>query len=163
MEQFGPLSCERQPERPFRWSGGSMMREGEPPGYTDLVLDHYRNPRNVGEITDSPAVAQVGDPATGDVLRISLRIEAGIVIDAKFKSFGCTAAIAAGSMTTTLIKGMRLADADRLTNRDVVAALGGLPASKMHCSVLAEQAIKEALRLHRAASPTAARKEAPCP
>ena len=120
-----------------------------PARYSDVVLDHYQNPRNVGEIKDSAAVAQVGDPATGDVLRISLRIQAGRVVDARFKSFGCTAAIAAGSMATTLVTGRTVAEAERLTNLDVVAALGGLPDSKMICSVLAEQAIKEALRRFR--------------
>ncbi|HKN47823.1 MAG TPA: iron-sulfur cluster assembly scaffold protein [Candidatus Polarisedimenticolia bacterium] len=122
------------------------------PGYNEVVLDHYRHPRNVGEIEGSPATAQVGDPATGDVLKISLRIEDGRVVEAKFKSFGCTAAIAAGSMTTLLVAGRSVGEAERLTNRDVMEALGGLPESKIGCSVLAEQAIKEALRRHRAAA-----------
>jgi nitrogen fixation protein NifU and related proteins len=117
--------------------------------YSATVLDHYRNPRNVGEIEDSPAVAQVGDPAHGDVLRLGLRIAQGRVIDARFKSFGCTAAIAAGSVTTTLLIGRPLDEAERVTNQDVVRALGGLPDSKLHCSVLAEQAIREALRRWR--------------
>ena len=121
-------------------------------GYNEVVLDHYLNPRNVGEIPGSPAVAQVGDPATGDVLKISLRIEGETVVEARFKSFGCAAAIAAGSMATVLLKGKRLAEAERVTNRDVAAALGGLPESKLHCSVLVEQAIQEALRLYREAS-----------
>ena len=123
---------------------------GTPARYSDVVLDHYQNPRNVGEIKDSAAVAQVGDPATGDVLKISLRIQGDRVVDARFKSFGCTAAIAAGSMATTLVTGRTVAEAGRLTNMDVVAALGGLPDSKMNCSVLAEQAIKEALRRFQA-------------
>jgi nitrogen fixation NifU-like protein len=122
-----------------------------PARYSDIVLDHYRNPRNVGEIDGSAAVAQVGDPATGDVLKISLRIEGGRVVDARFKSFGCTAAIAAGSMATTLVKGRSVAEAEGLTNGAVAEALGGLPESKRICSVLAEQAIKEALRRHREA------------
>ena len=122
------------------------------PGYNEVVLDHYRHPRNVGEIEGSPATAQVGDPATGDVLKISLRIEDGRVVEARFKSFGCTAAIAAGSMTTLLVAGRSVGEAERLTNRDVMEALGGLPESKIGCSVLAEQAIKEALRRHRAAA-----------
>ena len=130
--------------------------------YNDVVLDHYRNPRNVGEILDSPAVAQVGDPASGDVLKIGLRIKNDRVVEARFKSFGCTAAIAAGSMTTILIQGMDLAALDRFSNRDVVAALGGLPESKLHCSVLAEQAIREALRRYREVSPAVAGKGAPC-
>jgi len=120
--------------------------------YSQTVLDHYRNPRNVGEIPGSTATAQVGDPATGDVLRMSLRIEGGMVLDARFKSFGCTAAIAAGSMATLLVKGKTVAEAEKVTNRDVAEALGGLPVSKLHCSVLAEEAIREAVRLHRLAS-----------
>lgn len=120
--------------------------------YSEVVLEHYRNPRNVGEIPGSPAVAQVGDPLSGDVLKISLLVRDEIVVDARFKSFGCTAAIAAGSMATTLIMGRSVAEAGSVTNRDVVAALGGLPESKLQCSVLAEQAIREALRRHRAAN-----------
>ena len=116
--------------------------------YNEVVLEHARNPRNVGDIPGCRAVAQVGDPSTGDVLRISLRIESGRVVEARFKSFGCTAAIAAGSMATVLVAGKSLEEAGRLSNRDVVAALGGLPESKMICSVLAEQAIREALRKH---------------
>ncbi len=119
--------------------------------YSDVVMDHYRNPRNVGEVAETPAVAQVGDPESGDVLKISMRIEDDIVVEALFKSFGCTAAIASGSMATTLLRGKTASEAARLTNRDVVAALGGLPESKIQCSVLAEQAIREALRRHRVA------------
>jgi nitrogen fixation NifU-like protein len=118
--------------------------------YNDTVMDHYRNPRNVGEIPGTAALAQVGDPASGDVLRISLLIEKDRVVDARFKSFGCTVAIAAGSMATTLVKGRRVAEAERLTNQDVAAALGGIPDSKLVCSVLAEQAVREAVRRHRA-------------
>lgn len=120
--------------------------------YSSTVLDHYQNPRNVGEIEGSAAVAQVGDPAHGDVLRLGLLIERDRVVDARFKSFGCTAAIAAGSMATLLVKGRSIAEVERVTNQDVVLALGGLPESKLHCSVLAEQAIREALRRWREAS-----------
>jgi nitrogen fixation NifU-like protein len=119
--------------------------------YSSTVLDHYQNPRNVGEIEGSPAVAQVGDPAHGDVLRLGLLIEGDLVVDARFKSFGCTAAIAAGSMVTVLVKGRPIAEVEQVTNHDVARALGGLPESKLHCSVLAEQAIREALRLWREA------------
>lgn len=126
--------------------------------YNATVIDHYRNPRNVGEIEGSPAVAQVGDPAHGDVLRLGLRIAGGRVIEARFKSFGCTAAIAAGSVTTVLLIGRPLDEAERVTNEDVVVALGGLPDSKLHCSVLAEQAIREALRRWREAQPRAGEK-----
>jgi len=121
--------------------------------YNATVLDHYRNPRNVGDIPGSAATAQVGDPAHGDVLRLSLRIEADRVVGARFRAFGCTAAIAAGSMTTVLVTGRSIDAAARLTNHEVAAALGGLPESKMHCSVLAEQAVREALAAHRAAAP----------
>ena len=118
--------------------------------YSATLLDHCRHPRNVGEVENSPAVAQVGDPAHGDVLRLSLRIEKDTVIEARFKSFGCSAAIAAGSMVTEMITGRPVAEVERLTNRDVAEALGGLPEGKQHCSVLAEQAIQEALRSWRA-------------
>ncbi|HET6277241.1 MAG TPA: iron-sulfur cluster assembly scaffold protein [Candidatus Polarisedimenticolia bacterium] len=118
--------------------------------YNAVVLEHYRNPRNVGEFQGSSATAQVGDPATGDVLKLSLRIEDDIVVDARFKSFGCTAAIAAGSIATLLIKGKPLSEVERVTNQDVVEALGGLPEAKLHCSVLAEQAIRAALQCYRA-------------
>ena len=121
-------------------------------GYNDTVLDHYRNPRNVGEVPDSHAVAQVGDPATGDVLRISLLIRNGTVVEARFTSFGCTAAIAAGSMTTELIRGRSLDQASSLTNQEVVEALGGLPESKIACSVLAQEAVREALQRYRSAA-----------
>jgi nitrogen fixation NifU-like protein len=117
--------------------------------YSDVVLDHYRSPRNVGEIPDAAAVAQMGDPATGDVLKISMRIEGGTIVEARFKAFGCTAAIAVGSMSTTLLVGRSVEEAALLTNRDVVRALGGLPEAKIQCSVLAEQAIQAALRRHR--------------
>ena len=131
--------------------------------YSDTVLDHYRNPRNVGEIPGTAAVAQAGDPATGDVLRISLRIEGDIVAEARFKAFGCTAAIAAGSMTTTLLEGRTLEEAARLTNQDVVRALDGLPPPKIQCSVLAEQGVREALRRHREAGDGARLEEGvPC-
>ncbi|MGH9749744.1 MAG: iron-sulfur cluster assembly scaffold protein [Candidatus Polarisedimenticolia bacterium] len=123
-----------------------------PGRYNSVVLDHYRNPRNVGEIEGTPAVAQVGDPGSGDVLRLSLRIESGRVAEARFRSFGCTAAIASGSMVTTLVTGRTIEEVARLTNRDVVEALGGLPDSKLGCSVLAEQAIHEALRRWREAA-----------
>jgi nitrogen fixation NifU-like protein len=130
--------------------GGPVDAHGD---YNPTVLDHYRNPRNVGDIPDSPAVAQVGDPAHGDVLRLALRVEAGRITEARFKAFGCTAAIAAGSMTTVLVIGRSIDEAARLTNQDVSEALGGLPESKLHCSVLAEQAVREALARHRAATP----------
>jgi len=123
--------------------------------YNAVVLEHYRNPRNVGEFKGSSATAQVGDPATGDVLKLSLRIEGDVVIDARFKSFGCTAAIAAGSIATLLVKGKPLSEVEQVTNQHVVEALGGLPESKVHCSVLAEQAIRAALKQYRATTQNA--------
>ena len=126
------------------------MTTGEGAGdYSATLLDHYRHPRNVGDVEGSAAVAQVGDPAHGDVLRFGMRIEGDQVIEARFRSFGCTAAIAAGSMATVMVTGMRLDEVERVSNRDVADALGGLPESKRHCSVLAEQAIREALRRWR--------------
>jgi nitrogen fixation NifU-like protein len=118
-------------------------------GYNEIVLEHSRHPRNVGEVVGATAAAQVGDPASGDVLRISLRIEGGRVAEARFKAFGCTAAIAAGSIATELVRGRSLSEAEGLTNHEVVEALGGLPRSKIGCSVLVEQAIREALRRYR--------------
>ncbi|MFQ5878336.1 MAG: iron-sulfur cluster assembly scaffold protein [Acidobacteriota bacterium] len=129
-----------------------VRRSRGPDRYNETVLDHYRNPRNVGEIEGTAAVGQVGDPATGDVLRLSLRIENGRVVRARFKSFGCTAAIAAGSVTTVLLEGRSPEEAEAVTNREVSEALGGLPESKFHCSVLAEQAIREAVRRYREAA-----------
>jgi nitrogen fixation protein NifU and related proteins len=113
--------------------------------YGEVVLDHYENPRNVGEIEGADAVATVGNPACGDLMKMSLRIEDGVVAEARFKTFGCAAAIAASSMTTVMIRGMRIEDLEKVTNRAVAEALGGLPSSKMHCSVLAEDAIRESL------------------
>lgn len=129
--------------------GGLMAEDSGPDLYGEILLDHYRNPRNVGRIEGTAAVAQVGDPATGDVLRLSLLIEDGRVVEARFLSFGCTAAIAAGSVTTELVAGKRLDEIEGLTDRDVARALGGLPESKIHCSVLAEKAIRGALEHYR--------------
>jgi nitrogen fixation protein NifU and related proteins len=127
-----------------------MMAAGEGAGeYSAILLDHYRHPRNVGDVEGSAAVAQVGDSAHGDVLRFGMKIEGDQVIEARFRSFGCTAAIAAGSMATVMVTGKRLEEVERVSNRDVADALGGLPESKRHCSVLAEQAIREALRRWR--------------
>jgi nitrogen fixation NifU-like protein len=134
-----------------------MKAEGGAGGYSETLLDHYRHPRNVGDVEGSAAVAQVGDPAHGDVLRFGMKIEGDQVIEARFRSFGCTAAIAAGSMATLMVTGKRLDEVERVSNQDVADALGGLPESKRHCSVLAEQAIREALRRWRAAAG-----EAPC-
>ena len=114
--------------------------------YSEKVMDHFRNPRNVGMIEDADGVGEVGNAKCGDIMKIYLRIEDDIVIDAKFETFGCGSAIASSSMATELIKGKPVSDVQQLTNRAVVEALDGLPAHKVHCSVLAEEAIKLALK-----------------
>lgn len=113
--------------------------------YSDKVMDHFSNPRNVGEIEDADAVGEVGNPSCGDIMKIYMKIENDIIIDIKFKTFGCGAAIATSSMATELVKGKHVEEALEITNKAVAEALGGLPAVKMHCSVLAEDAIKEAI------------------
>ncbi len=113
--------------------------------YSDKVMDHFTNPRNVGEIDDASGVGEVGNPACGDVMRFYLKIENGVIEDAKFKTFGCGAAIATSSMATEMVKGKSIEDALNITNKVVADALGGLPAVKMHCSVLAEEALEAAL------------------
>jgi len=113
--------------------------------YSEKVIDHFNNPRNVGEIEDANAVGRVGNPKCGDIMQIYMKIENEIITDVKFKTFGCGAAIATSSMATELVKGKPIADALKLTNAAVAEALGGLPAQKLHCSVLAEEAIKSAL------------------
>ena len=114
--------------------------------YSEKVMDHFQNPRNVGEIEDASGVGTVGNAKCGDIMRIYLDIDENQVIrDCKFKTFGCGAAIATSSMATELIKGKSIEDALKLTNSAVVEALDGLPAVKVHCSVLAEEAVKTAL------------------
>lgn len=114
--------------------------------YTDKVLDHFRNPRNVGEIENANGIGEVGNAKCGDIMKIYLKInDDKIIEDVKFKTFGCGSAIASSSMATELIKGKTIYDAMNLTNKAVMEALDGLPPVKIHCSVLAEQAIKSAL------------------
>ena len=113
--------------------------------YSDKVIDHFMHPRNMGEIEDASGVGEVGNPACGDVMRLYLKIEDGKIVDAKFKTFGCGAAIASSSMTTELIKGKSIDEALKLSNEAVSEALGGLPPAKQHCSVLAEDALRAAL------------------
>ena len=113
--------------------------------YSEKVFDHFSNPRNVGEIEDANGVGEVGNARCGDIMKMYLKIEAGIIKDVKFKTFGCGAAIATSSMATEMIKGKPLDEALQLTNKAVVEALDGLPAVKIHCSVLAEQAVKAAI------------------
>ncbi|MEN6615648.1 MAG: Fe-S cluster assembly scaffold protein NifU [Syntrophorhabdus sp.] len=117
--------------------------------YTDTVIDHFENPRNMGEIENADGIAQVGNPTCGDVTKIFLKIEDDRIVDAKFKTFGCAAAIASGSMTTVLIKGKTVEEALALTNETVAQELGGLPAAKHHCSVMAEDALRAAIDDYR--------------
>ncbi len=113
--------------------------------YNEKVMDAFQNPKNVGEIENADGVGQVGNASCGDIMRISLKIEDGIIKDAKFKTFGCAAAVATSSTATDLIIGMTVEEAEKITNARVVEILEGLPPQKIHCSVLAEEAIKEAI------------------
>ena len=113
--------------------------------YSDKVMDHFTNPRNVGEIENADGVGTVGNAKCGDIMQMFLKIENDIIVDVKFKTFGCGAAIATSSMATELVKGKSISDALKLTNAAVVEALEGLPPVKVHCSVLAEEAIKAAI------------------
>ena len=116
------------------------------PLYSEKVMDHFRNPRNVGVIENADGVGEVGNPVCGDIMKIYLKIENDRVADVKFETFGCGSAIASSSMATELIKGKPLSQALSLTNKAVAEALDGLPAHKLHCSVLAEEAIKKAVQ-----------------
>lgn len=113
--------------------------------YSEKVMEHFKNPQNVGEILDADGVGEVGNAKCGDIMKMYLKIENGIIEDVKFKTFGCGSAIASSSMATELIKGKTIKEAMGITNKAVAEALDGLPPIKMHCSVLAEQAIKSAL------------------
>lgn len=113
--------------------------------YSEKVMDHFANPRNVGEIEDANGVGEVGNAKCGDIMKMYLKIENNTIADVKFKTFGCGAAIATSSIATEMIKGKPLDEALKLTNRAVVEALDGLPPAKLHCSVLAEQAVKSAV------------------
>ena len=114
--------------------------------YSEKVMDHFMHPRNVGVIEDASGVGQVGNAKCGDIMKIYLKIENDIIVDVKFETFGCGSAIASSSMATEMIKGKSIQDALALTNKAVCEALDGLPAHKLHCSVLAEEAIKSALK-----------------
>ncbi len=113
--------------------------------YSDKVMEHFMNPRNVGEMADADGVGTVGNPTCGDIMRMYIKVADNIITDVKFKTFGCGAAIATSSMATELIKGKSIEEALELTNKAVAEALGGLPAVKMHCSVLAEDAVQAAI------------------
>lgn len=113
--------------------------------YSDKVMDHFENPRNVGVIEDADGIGTVGNPVCGDVMKMYIKVKDNIITDVKFKTFGCASAIATSSMATELIKGKSIDEALKLTNKAVAEALDGLPPVKMHCSVLAEEAIKSAI------------------
>ncbi len=123
--------------------------------YSDRVMDHFLNPRNVGVVKDADGVGEVGAAAIGDVLKISIRVRDGRIAEARFKAFGCGTAIAVSSVTTELIQGRTLDEASRFSNQEVIAALGGLPPEKMHCPVLAEEAVKAALKDYLKKNPSA--------
>lgn len=118
----------------------------EQPPYSEEVMEHFRNPKNVGEIPDANGIGNVGNPVCGDVLRLYIKVENNIIVDAKFKTYGCCAAIATSSMVTELVKGKTVEEALKISNRAVAEALGGLPPIKLHCSVLAEDALRCALK-----------------
>ncbi len=113
--------------------------------YNEKVIENYANPKNVGKIEDANGVGEVGNPVCGDIMRIYLKIQDNKIIDVKFQTFGCGAAIASSSISTEMIKGKTLEEALQITNKDVVNELGGLPPVKLHCSVLAEEAIRKAI------------------
>ncbi len=113
--------------------------------YSDKVMEHFANPRNVGEIEDADGIGEVGNAKCGDIMKMYIKVNDGCISDVKFRTFGCGAAVATSSMATEMIKGKSISDALKLTNKAVVEALDGLPDSKLHCSVLAEQAMKSAI------------------
>ncbi|MCI7351973.1 MAG: Fe-S cluster assembly scaffold protein NifU [Ruminococcus sp.] len=113
--------------------------------YSEKVMDHFSNPRNVGEIENADGIGEVGNAKCGDIMKMYLKIDNGVITDVKFKTFGCGAAIATSSIATEMVKGKTIDEALKLTNKAVVEALDGLPPVKLHCSVLAEQAMKSAL------------------
>ena len=114
--------------------------------YTDTVMDHFQHPRNVGSIENADGIGEVGNAKCGDIMKMYLKIQNNVITDVKFETFGCGSAIASSSMATEMIKGKTIDEALAVTNKQVVDALGGLPAHKLHCSVLAEEAIKSAIK-----------------
>lgn len=113
--------------------------------YSEKVMDHFMNPRNVGKMEDADGVGEVGNAKCGDIMKVYIKVENGVLVDVKFNTFGCASAIATSSMATEMIKGKTIEEALELTNKAVAEALDGLPPVKMHCSVLAEEAIKAAI------------------
>lgn len=127
--------------------------------YNETVMEHFMNPRNMGDLKDADGIGEVGAAACGDIMKISLKIKDGKIEDARFKTFGCGSAIASSSMATELIKGRSIEEAMNFSNQEVVTALGGLPPVKIHCSVLAEEALKAALEDYLKKHPELATKE----
>jgi len=117
--------------------------------YSEKVMDHFINPRNVGEIDDADGIGEVGNAKCGDIMKIYIKVENDVIVDVKFKTFGCGAAIATSSMATEMVKGKTIDEALQITNKAVAEALDGLPPVKMHCSVLAEEALKSAIEDYR--------------
>jgi len=117
--------------------------------YSEKVMEHFRNPRNVGEIENPDGVGNVGNPVCGDIMELQIKVQDGIIVDARFRTFGCGAAIATSSMVTEMIKNKTIDEASKISNRAVAEALGGLPPIKMHCSVLAEEALTKAIEDYR--------------
>lgn len=117
--------------------------------YSDKVMDHFQNPRNVGEITDADGIGEEGNPRCGDIMKLWIKVEDGRITDAKFKTFGCGAAIATSSMITELVIGKTIDEAEQISNKAVANALDGLPPVKMHCSNLAADALKKAIANYR--------------
>ena len=117
--------------------------------YTEQVMDHFMNPRNMGEMEDPSGVGTVDNAKCGDIMRIYIKVEGGVITDVKFKTFGCGAAIATSSKATELVKGLTLEEAEKITNKMVMDSLGGLPPVKVHCSVLAEEALHAAIQDYR--------------
>ncbi len=130
--------------------------------YTDTVTEHFQNPRNVGEIENADGVGDVGSLACGDALKLTLKIEDDRIVDAKFKTFGCASAIASSSALTEMIKGMSIAEAEKITNEDIANFLGGLPKEKMHCSVMGREALEAALADYRGVALPKAEGEVVC-
>jgi nitrogen fixation NifU-like protein len=113
--------------------------------YSEKVMEHFKNPRNVGEMENPDGVGHVGNPVCGDIMELYIKVNNGTIVDAKFKTFGCAAAIATSSMVTEMVKGKSVEEALKISNKAVVEALDGLPPAKVHCSVLAEEALKSAI------------------
>jgi nitrogen fixation NifU-like protein len=122
--------------------------------YSEKVMDHFMHPRNVGEIENPDGRGKVGNPVCGDIMELYIKVKDGIIIDVKFKTFGCGAAIATSSMVTEMVKGKNIKEALEISNKAVAEALGGLPPVKMHCSVLAEEALKSAIEDYRKKNPS---------